>query len=715
MPLTVKAIYGGEPLTGTLPSGIEWSPDGKTMSYIDDGELKGISIATGARTVLVNRAKLATLTENGGTEQDRDHRERYGMANYLWAPDSRHLLFDSDGRYWLFDLKTGTGVETGSSDQASGDNPTFSPDGKEVALIRQHGLFVIRLGDQVTADSPVAVAAAPNETTLNGEVSWIYDEELETRSNYAWSPDSSHIAYLQTDQAGVPAYPLTDWIPTHAKNVMQRYPQPGDENPIVRVGVVNAGGGSTHWIKLPIEKGQDYIPRFGWVDRRTLWIETLSRDQKRRTIYFASPGDARDPVRMLTVTDDKFLDDNYDVWVSDGSIVLSSWQDGHNHIYLYSYDTGNPLSGPAGAPKQLTSGDFDVDKVLSVDAAKKSVIYTSNETALLDRQIWQVSFSGERKALTALAGTHEGNVAPDGAAFVDTYSTRMDPPRMSLCKVDGDCAQFWASRSLVAYQLHAPMQLEVKTKDGVTLYATLMLPEGAHGMKSVPVILNPYGGATGQTVLNRWGDNVWGDKLLFDSLLAEHGFAVLRTDNRGTPGRGRDFTQAAYHDFGAVQLQDQLTVLDYALEKFPQLDPKRLGWWGWSWGGTFTLYAMTHSDRFEAGVSVAPVTNWRDYDSVYTERYLGLPAQNPDVYKADSVVASAAQLKGHLLLVHGTGDDNVHIENTVQFIDQLVDAGIPYDLQIFPRKTHEILGGPARVELFNRILAHFELYLNPGR
>ncbi len=713
VPLTVKAIYGGEPLTGTLPSGIEWSPDGKTLSYIDDGELVGASIATGTRAVLVDRAKLATLTETGGTEQDRDHRERYGMASYLWAPDSRHLLFDSDGRYWLFDLKTGTGVETGSSDQASGDDPSFSPSGQSIAFIRQHGLFVVQPGEPATTDSPIAVAPAPNQTTLNGEVSWIYAEELEARSNYAWSPDSSHIAYLQTNEAAVPEYPLTDWIPTHAKNVMQRYPQPGDNNPEVRVGVVNADGGSTHWIKLPIEKGQDYIPRFGWVDRRTLWIETLSRDQKRRTIYFAGPGDGRDPVEMLTVTDGKFLDDNYDVWAGGGTIVLTSWKDGHNHVYLYSYDAGNPLGGKASEPKQLTSGDWDVDKVLRVDAAKKTIFYTSNETALLDRQIWQVSFNGKRKALTTLAGTHEGDVAPDGAAFVDTYSTRMEPPRLSLCKAGGDCTRLWTSRSLAAYGLHAPLQLEMKTKDGTILYATLMLPEGARDAKSVPVILNPYGGATGQTVLNRWGDNVWGDKLLFDTLLAEHGFAVLRTDNRGTPGRGRDFTQAAYRDFGAVQLEDQLTMLDYALAKFPQLDPRRLGWWGWSWGGTFTLYAMTHSGRFAAGVSVAPVTDWRDYDSVYTERYLGLPAQNPDIYKADSVVASAAHLKGHLLLVHGTGDDNVHIENTVQFIDQLIDAGIPYDLQIFPRKTHEILGGTARVELFNRILAHFEQYLKP--
>jgi dipeptidyl-peptidase-4 len=205
----------------------------------------------------------------------------------------------------------------------------------------------------------------------------------------------------------------------------------------------------------------------------------------------------------------------------------------------------------------------------------------------------------------------------------------------------------------------------------------------------------------------------WGDSLLFDELLAQHGFAVLHADNRGTGMRGRAFAQATFHDFGPVQLEDQLTVVDAALAKYPQLDPKRLGWWGWSWGGTFTLYAMTHSDRFRAGVSVAPVTDWRNYDSIYTERYMGLPSGNADGYRDNSVVNSAADLKGRLLLVHGTGDDNVHLENTVQFVQKLIEAGVPYDLQIYPRKTHSIAGPDVRTHLFNRILAQFEQYLKP--
>jgi dipeptidyl-peptidase-4 len=198
---------------------------------------------------------------------------------------------------------------------------------------------------------------------------------------------------------------------------------------------------------------------------------------------------------------------------------------------------------------------------------------------------------------------------------------------------------------------------------------------------------------------------------LFDQVLLENGFAVLHVDNRGMGGRGRDFAQAAYHDFGPVQLGDQMAALDQTLRGYPQLDPRRLGWWGWSWGGSFTLYAMTHSDRFRAGVAGAPVADWQDYDSIYTERYLGSPALNDDVYRDDSVVNSAANLKGRLLLIQGTGDDNVHLENSIQFIQKLIDADLPYDLQLYPRKTHGIDGAEATTHLFTRILTHFQTYL----
>ncbi|MGO8774533.1 MAG: alpha/beta fold hydrolase, partial [Terracidiphilus sp.] len=506
---------------------------------------------------------------------------------------------------------------------------------------------------------------------------------------------------------------ITDWIPVHALVDGQRYPQPGDPNPDVHLGIVNAKGGRTTWVRLPIHQGDDYIPRFGWVDNKTVWVETLARDHKHRTIYFADLGDG-DARPMLEVSDDKFLDENYDVSVDGGAIVLTQWSDGHNHIYLYSYDQAKPLSADAKLARQLTKGDFEVGKVYRVDAAHKIVDYASSEGNPLDRQIWQVTFDGERRQLSSGPGVHQATFSPDGSVFTDEVSTRTEPPALKLCHAPAAegaaaaCRVFWESHTLDAYHLHPPEQLEAKAKDGTTLYATLLLPAGSQGSATVPLIVNPYGGPGEMQIADSWRNDI-----LFDELLAQHGFAVLHADNRGMAWQGRDFEQAAYRNFGPVQLEDQVAVVDAALAKFPQLDPKRLGWWGWSWGGTFTLYAMTHSDRFRAGVAVAPVTDWRNYDSIYTERYLGLPTENSSEYHDFSVVNSATDLKGRLLIVHGTGDDNVHFENTVQFVQKLIDAGIPYDLQIFPRKTHSLDGPEARTELFNRILAQFEMYLKP--
>jgi dipeptidyl-peptidase-4 len=284
----------------------------------------------------------------------------------------------------------------------------------------------------------------------------------------------------------------------------------------------------------------------------------------------------------------------------------------------------------------------------------------------------------------------------------------MEPPTLRLCAGEAKCSVLWtAAQSLEPFQLRAPVQLEVKAHDGTMLYATLLLPEGKQPA-SIPLIVNPYGGPGSAAVVNKWSD-----VLLFDELLAQHGFAVLHADNRGMGGRSRAFAQAAYHNFGAVQLEDQLTVVDALLSAYPQLDPKRMGWWGWSWGGTFTLYALSHSDRFCAGVAVAPVADWRNYDSIYTERYMGSPAEFAAGYDDFSVLHSAASLKGRLLLAHGTDDDNVHMGNSVQFVQKLIAAGIPYNFEIYPRKTHSIYGAEARAHLYNSILAHFEQYLKP--
>jgi dipeptidyl-peptidase-4 len=704
-PLTVEAVYARGSLIGNPPQQLSWSPDGRHLTYIDSGQMMEIDAGTGKTHVLISREKLAPLIRQMGTEQELDHRARYHMKGYFWAPDGKHMMFDSAAAIWIYDLQSGTGVQVAFTNSAEGDDPKFSPDGAMVSFIRDHGLTVVRLREPGTPVVAVAPALKPN--MLNGEVDWIYEEELDVRSNYFWSPDSKNLAFLQMNEAAVPLYPLVDWIPIHPTIFAQHYPQPGDANPEVRVGVVSAKGSRVVWANLPFASGEDYIPRFGWVDAKTLWIEMLTRDQKHRSLYFAdaASGETR---KVLEIDDSKFLDDNYDVSVGHGHIVLSDWESGHNQLYLYSYNAEHPLSESATLVRPLTKGDFEVGEVYVVDDQASVVDYATNEANTQEQQLWEVNFDGDRRQLSSGAGFHQGTFAKTGGGFVDKKSTRMDPPTFSICREMGMCRVFWKTGELQQYRLHAPEQYQVKASDGTILHATLLLPEGKHASASVPMIVNPYGGPGEQQVQNRWDDG-----LLFDEILTQHGFAVLHAENRGMSGRGREFAQAAYRDFGKAQLQDQLTAIDAALSRHPELDPKRLGWWGWSWGGTFTLYAMTHSDRFRAGVAVAPVTNWREYDSIYTERYLGDPEQFPDGYRDFSPVSSAANLKGRLLLVHGTGDDNVHFGNTVQFVQALVESGISYNLQIFPRKTHSLSGPRTQTGLYRSILAFFEECLMP--
>ncbi len=703
-PLTVSAIFSDPTLTAEAPTGLSWAPDGTRLTYIDrDGNLASVN-ATGTSSVLLTREKLGGMQPAGLGEQDKDHRSRYDMGAYFWAPDSQHLLFDSNGELYLYTLKDGIGVSLGHS-SPSGADPKFAPDGSAVSYIHDHDLYLRRLP---YSQSAVRLTTTHDPAVLNGEVDWVYLEELETRSNYFWSPDSKSIAYLQMNDTAVTQYPITDWIPTHASVEMQRYPQAGDPNPNVRIGVVSTGSGHTAWMKVPLDAGNDYIPRFGWLDRRALWVETLTRDHKHRRIYFVdvATGAAH---KVLEESDDKFLDQDYEVQISGSNLLWTSWRDGHRQIYVYRFNPQEPFAGELTLERQLTKGTGEVFAIASVDEKNKLVYYVSNEGAPRDRQLWSIHLDGTgQQQLSKTSGAHKPLFSPNSLLYADVYSNAQTPPSVAMCRMaDGDCQTFSKTTPNTKYTYVKPVELTLKAEDGTPLYASLVLPAGHDAKASVPLINNPYGGPGAQTVENAWSPRT----SLFDQLLAEHGFAVLHVDNRGMAGRGRDFAQACWHDFGPVQLKDQLSAMDQVLAQYPQLDPQRQGWWGWSWGGTFTLYAMTHTERFKAGVAVAPVTDWRNYDSIYTERYLGLPAQNGDLYKDLSVVNYADKLSGRLLLVHGTGDDNVHIANTVQFVQKLIDAHMPYDLQVYPRKTHSIAGTDARIHLFTRILAQFSAYL----
>ena len=680
----------------------------------DHGELCYADALTGERSILVSEAKLSQLAPP--LSKLRDEREiervtRYHIAAYSWSPDSKHLLFDSHEQLWYYSLDTGTAVPLTSSPDPSTD-PKFSPDGKRLAYVRKHNLYVHPVsGDEgerlLTRDEKEKDKNRDREgekekedNILNGEVDWVYAEELEVRSNYFWSPAGNEIIFLQMDETRVPTYPITDWLPTHPRVEQEKYPQPGDPNPSVRLGIVGSNGGKdkVRWIKLT-DEDDTYIPRFGWIREDWAWAEVLNRSQDLLDLYFidTKSGKSRKvltegaPGAWVNVNDD------FRILKSGNHFLWTSWRDGHTHIYLYSFNGANPLASDAKLGRQLESGDYEVIAVNGVDEASGIVFFTANKGDPRQEKVFSVKLDGSgMQSISPEEGNYTASFAGDGKHYVETYSATLKPPRILLCVPGGNCYRIWESHSIAEYGFIAPQPLEFKADDGTVLYGYLILPRSVDPSQKIPLIVHIYGGPAEQIVQNAWG----GTNALFHQILANEGYAVFSVDNRGTPNRGKKFSAATRLQFGGIELKDQLTALDQLYPQFPQLDPARTAIWGWSNGGSMTLYALTHSDRFKAGISIAPVTNWRDYDSIYTERYLGLPKDNPSAYD-NSIVSAAANLHGSLLLAHGTSDDNVHFQNTIQMTDQLIKAGKQFQLMVYPDKTHGIAGGGTRTQLFH--------------
>jgi len=725
-PLTIEAIFANGGITGRPPETIQWTPDYTKFSFIqrddsgDYGDLWSVDATTGAKRLLVSESKLATLAPPLAKIKDEREIERvtrYHVDPYHWAPDSKHLLFVPHGQLWLYSLENGTAVQLSASSDPNGD-PKFSPDGSHLAYVRKHNLYVRTFpGDiekQLTRDKDDKEKDKEKDkdgNPLNGEVDWVYAEELSVRSNYFWSPDGKSIAFLHMDETRVPTYPITDWMPTHPTVDMEKYPKAGDPNPVVRLGVVNASGGDIKWISLT-DNPDTYIPRFGWVRDGILWAEVLNRAQDTLDLYFIEARSGRSHKVLSETTLNAWVNVNDDMTIlkSGDRFLWSSWRDGTTQLYLYSFDKANPLAYDAKLERQLTKGDFEMLGVEAVDDDAGVVYFTCNQDDPRERQIYAVKLDGSSfEPVTEEDGTHHAIFAEDGKHFVDEFSARMTPPRTLICDTDGNCKNVWKSRSVDDYKLTAPEFLEFKADDGTALYGELLLPPESTPPGKIPLIVNIYGGPAAQLVTNSWIENWVGSSGLFHQLLAQRGFALFTVDNRGTPARDRKFMTAVRHQFGAIELKDQLTALGQLFTQFPQLDRSRVAIWGWSNGASMTLYAMTHSSIFKAGAAIAPVTDWRDYDSIYTERNNGLPTDKDTTSYVDLNLPKVAdKLQGSLLLAHGTGDDNVHFQNSIQMVEALLKAGKQFRFMVYPDKTHSIRGPEDRDHLFHMIEDHFE-------
>jgi dipeptidyl-peptidase 4 len=703
--ITVDRLFRAPSLGGRLTQGIEWAPDGKRFSYLDRQgygkdavlQLWTMDAATGERNVLVNAATLKSVMqpEKAKTSQATGL-GRVQADNYLWSPDGNSLLFIGSNSLVLLDLKTMTPKPILTSEEEIED-PKFSPDSRWISFSRSANLFVVN----ISSGAVTTLTTGGSEEVLKGKLDWVYPEELDTRTAYWWSPDSAKIAYYEMDERPVTRYSIADMNSPSGGTEFTRYPQAGEANPIVRVGVVNVTGGQTKWMDTGANTDV-YLARVNWLpDSRRIAIQRLNRGQNQLDLLFADV--ATGAAKIILTESDKYwinISDDLYFFSDNKRFLWSSERSGYRHFYLYD-DSGKELA-------QLTSGEWAISDLggfgpgaanhPAVDEARGYVYFITNKDDVRETQLYRVSVSD--KSLTRItkeAGSHSARISPDTSAFVDTYSNATTPARQDLYRMDGTrvaVVNEGKVPELAEYKLSPVEFVTVTADDDTKLNASIIKPVDFDPSKKYPVLINVYGGPHVQLVRNGWG----GLRYLLDEVYAAKGYIVFTLDNRGSWGRGHAFETPLYHHMGKIELQDQLAGVKF-LKSLGYVDPARIGITGGSYGGYMTLEALFNaSDTFKLGVSDAPVTDWKLYDTIYTERYMGRPQDNAEGYKDSSPVNQAENLKGKLMLVHGTGDDNVHFANSVELLNALIDTGrYPDELMVFPGRGHGISDAAARM------------------
>jgi dipeptidyl-peptidase-4 len=708
-PLTLEAIFTGD-LIGPQPEQLRWSPDGRLLSYILAGEggrrdLWAVEAASGEKRVLVSHEQLVRLAPSAAEattdERERERLLRYAVAAYVWAPDSKSILFVSSGQLYLFELAAGQARLLAPSKQNVRD-PKFSPDGQWVAFVYNYDLWAV----PTAGGEEKRLTLGGSADLLHGDLDWVYPEEFGIRSGYEWSPDSRRIAFLELDQRSVPTYPIVDWVPVEAPVDFQRYPKAGDPNPRPRIGIVDVAaalarpGGAAGTEVAWLDRTAEYIPRFSWATAEQLAVQLLNRAQNESQVVLAEAATGRSRVitgdrarYWINITDDlHFLGGGRYLWTNEHK--------GFRHIALHWTDS--PMR------RTLTSGEWEVGEIKGVDPAGGWVYFTANEDNPLGNGLYRMKTSGgKRERLTQERGTHTIVMNPLTTAYADTYSALGAPPQLIVYDLaSGKRTVAHPARALDTYQTVQPELVEMKAPDGTLVRGMLLKPEPLEPGRRYPVVMHVYGGPRSPTIRDAWG----GNRYLFHQYLAQQGFVVLYVDDRASSLLGYVHETALHKNYGPTALGDHRVAVEW-LKQQPFVDPGRIAIWGASGGGFATCFALTHSDLFKVGIAVAPVTDWRLYDSIYTERYMGLPQEEPEAYQKTSCVEAAANLSGRLLLVHGDADDNVHMQNTVQLIHALTEAGKPYDLWVYPRKTHSFRGGATQLHLYRGMAEYLKDHL----
>lgn len=686
--LTLDAIYKPSARVafgGAVQSGFEWIDDAafvwpKTDEKSELVEWERFDATTGKVQPLFAAAQLEQALREAGVAAAGAKQAAHRKRQTFDAKKDAIVLEAADDLF-LYSVAKGTARRL-TSTPAREEIPGFSPDGRRIAFVRDNNLFVLDLASggerQLTTDGSAQV--------LNGRLDWVYEEEIYGRgreAGYWWSPDSQRIAFLQLTESGVPSAPIVDHVPLHQVLTTYTYPQAGDPNPHVKLKIAPAGGGALTTVDDERYSAEDFlVVNVAWKpDSNEVVYQVQNREQTWLDLDLAA-ADKGDSRPILRETTPAWVNENgAPLWLADGTFLWISERSGYRHIYHYKAD-GTLI-------RQVTDGKWEVRDLHGIDGKSGFVYFSGTERSPIGLDVYRVKLDGSGlQRLSGRQGTHEAKFSPSCTWYVDDWSDVGTPDQARLHGADGTLEKVVSANPvplLAQYDLPRPEFTQATTRDGFVMEAMVLKPSNFDQAKKYPVFQYLYAGPHAQEVLDKWRGNT----MLFLQLLANQGVVVWMCDNRTASGKGIVSTWPLYKHFGVVELRDIEDGLA-SLEREPWIDASRVMLYGWSFGGFMTSYALTHSTSFVAGVAGGTVADWRDYDSVYTERYMTMPQHNADGYRASSPRWSASSLHGNLLLIHGTVDDNVHLQNTIQFVDELEKAGKPFEMKLYPRSQHGV-------------------------
>jgi dipeptidyl-peptidase-4 len=687
--LTIDDIFDPQKrvdFSGTPPSP-RWLKDGTHYLVANPptrpgARLQRVNARTGESAPFFDSARMeAALAALPGMSA-ADAKRLSNLASYQMNPAQTAFLINHANDLFLYQFDTGRASRL-TNDPAEEVGETFSPDGKLVAFVRGNNIHVLDLATGQTR----ALTKDGSPKILNGRLDWVYQEELYGRGNfeaYWWSPDSQSLAYLRFDETPVHEFAVVDHIPVRQALEMTPYPKAGDPNPLVKLGVVNVAGGETRWIDTESKyKPEDLlIVRVGWTpDSKRVMYQAQNREQTWLDLNLADARDGK-TATLFKETSKAWVEViDPPTWLKDGTFVWQSERDGWRHLYHYAAD-GKLI-------RQITKGDWEVRSLEGVDEKSGRVFFTATERSHIAPAVYSVRLDGTNlRRLTEAEGTHSAVFDPTFSLFVNRWSDVNTPAQVRLFDADGRVVRVIDENRrdiLGQFKLGRAEFMQVKTRDGFTMEAVMIRPPDFDPAKKYPVITFTYGGPHAPQVRNAWG----GQTYLWHQLLAQKGYIIWVCDNRTASGKGTQSSWQVYKNFGELELRDIEDGLAW-LRQQPYVDGSRIGIWGWSYGGFMTSYALTHSKSFKIGIAGGSVTDWRDYDTIYTERYMQTPQNNPEGYRRSSPVHAAKDLHGKILLLHGLMDDNVHVQNTIQFAYELQKAGKQFELMLYPKQRHGI-------------------------